>query len=83
MHFQKVFLLSYAFVSNLSKKLFVTLLCFTSVVVGDSFQYNTYNNHGVVGLINMPTARLYDESVHGITYTMALRSENNTIFQSL
>lgn len=68
MHFQKVFfLLSYAFVSNLSKKLFVTLLCFTSVVVGDSFQYNTYNNHGVVGLINMPTARLYDESVHGIT----------------
>ena len=33
----------------------------------DSFQYNSYNNHGVVGLINMPTARFYDSAVHGIT----------------
>lgn len=36
-------------------------------VSGDSYQYNTYNNHGVVGLINMPTARFYDEAVHGVT----------------
>ena len=34
---------------------------------GDSFQFNTYNNHGVIGLINMPTARFYDESVYGLT----------------
>lgn len=33
----------------------------------DSFTYNTYNNHGVVGLINMPTARFYNETVHGVT----------------
>ncbi len=34
---------------------------------GDSFEYNSYNNHGVIGLINMPTARFYDEQSHGLT----------------
>lgn len=43
------------------------LLYFNIEIKGDSFQYNTYNNHGVVGLINMPTARFYDEMAHGIT----------------
>ena len=33
----------------------------------DSFRYNSFNNHGVIGLINLPTARFYDESSHGIT----------------
>ena len=33
----------------------------------DSFKYNSYNNHGVIGLINMPTARFYDEQSHGLT----------------
>ena len=33
----------------------------------DNFQYNSYNNHGSIGLINMPTARFYDEAAHGIT----------------
>lgn len=36
-------------------------------ISADSFIYNSYNNHGVVGLINMPTARFFDESVHGFT----------------
>ena len=27
----------------------------------------TLNNHGVVGLVNMPTARFFNESVYGIT----------------
>lgn len=50
---------------------FFSIFCFTyifsSSLVGDSFEYNSYNNHGVVGLINMPTARFYNEQVHGIT----------------
>jgi hypothetical protein len=51
-----------------NKKIFTTSLCFLSLsVIGDSFNYNTYNNHGVVGLINMPSARFYNESVYGIT----------------
>ena len=44
----------------------VTLL-FTDQVYGDSFEHNLYNNYGIVGLISTPTARTYDEGVHGIT----------------
>ena len=33
----------------------------------DSFLYNSFNNHGVIGLINMPSARFYDEASYGIT----------------
>ena len=38
-----------------------------TALVSDSFDFNTYNSHGIVGLINTPTARFYDEGVHGIT----------------
>ena len=43
------------------------VLSFSTNIFSDSFKYNTYNNHGVVGLINMPTARFFDESVYGIS----------------
>jgi hypothetical protein len=36
-------------------------------IYSDNFDLNTYNNHGTVGLINTPTARFYDEGVHGLT----------------
>ncbi len=49
----------------ISTFLFLTLLC--QSIYTDSFTYNSYNNHGVIGLINMPTARIYDASSHGIT----------------
>ena len=42
-------------------------LFFISLVHGDSYKYNLYNNSGVVGLINIPTARSFDEGTHGIT----------------
>lgn len=49
-------------------KLFILVVIFFSFQTqADSFDYNIYNNHGIVGLINMPTARFYDEGVHGIT----------------
>ena len=38
-----------------------------SSLVADSFEYNSFNNHGAIGLINMPSARFYDEASHGIT----------------
>lgn len=47
--------------------LIIFLIIFNQLINADSFKYNFYNNHGAVGLINMPTARLYDESVFGIT----------------
>ena len=34
----------------------------------DSIKFNNPNNHGVIGLINTPTARFYDESSHSITF---------------
>jgi hypothetical protein len=43
------------------------LTIITMPILSDNINYNTYNNHGIVGLINMPTARFYDESSHGIT----------------
>ena len=49
-------------------KIFFLGLIFSPYSLSDSFQYNTYNNHGMLGLINMPSARFYNESVHGITF---------------
>ena len=51
------------------KKKILILIClyFSFYINADSFNFNTYNNHGVIGLINMPTARFYDEAAHGIT----------------
>ena len=46
------------------KPLFLFLCTF---VYSDSFDNNFYNNHGSVGLINTPTARFFDEEVHGLT----------------
>lgn len=45
----------------------ITFISLSNILSADSFKYNIYNNHGVVGLINMPTARFYNETVHGVT----------------
>lgn len=52
---------------NFKKSIFLIFLFWNSVVESDNFDFNTYNNHGVVGLINTPTARFFDEGAHGIT----------------
>jgi hypothetical protein len=49
------------------KDLIALLIIFNTTLFGDNFFNNNYNNHGSVGLINMPTARFYDESSFGIT----------------
>tara|TARA_X000000368_G_scaffold344252_1_gene283016 strand:+ start:50848 stop:52821 length:1974 start_codon:yes stop_codon:yes gene_type:complete len=51
----------------IAKNLFVVLITFSAETFTDSFDFNLYNNHGIVGLINTPTARFYDEGVHGVT----------------
>ena len=54
--------------SKYSIRKFYIVLFFSSIpLLCDSFYFNTYNNHGIVGLINTPTARFYDEGVHGVT----------------
>tara|TARA_A200000113_G_C8857871_1_gene352361 strand:- start:1 stop:1971 length:1971 start_codon:yes stop_codon:yes gene_type:complete len=52
---------------NFKKSIFLIFLFWNSFVESDNFDFNTYNNHGVVGLINTPTARFFDEGAHGIT----------------
>lgn len=47
--------------------LLLVLIFFIQDLKPDSFVYNSFNNHGVIGLINMPSARFYDESSFGIT----------------
>lgn len=37
------------------------LIIFCKEIFSDSDKYNTVNNHGVIGLINLPTARFFDE----------------------
>lgn len=44
----------------------ILIIIFTLKVTSDSFDNNNYNNHGSVGIINMPSARFFDEGVHGI-----------------
>ena len=64
----KKFCIALSKILHISKiKGLVILLFFIVSVSADSFNFNSYNNYGVVGLINMPTARLYDESVYGLT----------------
>ena len=43
------------------------LLILGNLIYSDSIKYNNPNNHGVVGLINTPTARFYDESSSAFT----------------
>ena len=70
MYIKKFFIaLSIKIIHAISNKK-LTILLFTVIPISaDNFIYNSYNNHGVVGLINMPTARFFDESVHGFTQT--------------
>ena len=39
----------------------------TSYANSDSIKFNNLNNHGVLGLINMPSARFFDESSYGLS----------------
>jgi len=43
------------------------LILLSKNIYSDSFENNFLNNHGVVGLVNMPSARFLDESSFGFT----------------
>jgi len=47
--------------------IFLVLVFTIEDLYSDSFIYNSFNNHGVIGSINMPSARFYDEASYGIT----------------
>ncbi len=47
--------------------IFLIFDSFSKELYSDSFIFNSFNNHGVIGLINTPSARFYDETSYGIT----------------
>ena len=51
----------------IKKFLLLVSLFYINPIYSDSFKYNLYNNYGIVGTIHTPSARTYDEGVHGIT----------------
>ena len=71
-----------SYVNRYCKNSYLVLALFANVVISDSFQNNIFNNHGSVGLINIPTARFYDESIHGITLYDGTPDQKATITSS-
>ena len=51
----------------LSQTRFIFLFLIGNLLFSDSLKFNTSNNHGTIGLINMPTARLLNESSTTLT----------------
>ena len=48
-------------------KIFFALLSLN--ISSDSLKYNSLNMHGVIGLINTPSARFFDKNDIGFTYS--------------
>ena len=71
----------FTYLENL--KWFLLFTPFLSLpVIADNFNYNSFNNHGVVGLVNMPTARMFDEGVIGVTMYDGTPDQKITITSS-
>ena len=47
--------------------IFVSLVYTNSIHSSDSYEFNLYNNYGIVGTIHTPSARTFEEGVHGVT----------------
>ena len=47
--------------------LFLTLVYIHSIHSSDNYEFNSYNNYGIVGTIHTPSARTFEEGVHGAT----------------
>ena len=62
--------------------LLYALVLFSFPALNDSLIFNSYNNHGVVGLINLPTARFFDESTGGSTFYYGTPDQKITISSS-
>ncbi len=53
---------------HLIKKFLVLVSAiYINSIYSDSYEYNLYNNYGIVGTIHTPSARTFDEGVHGVT----------------
>ena len=51
----------------IKKFLLLVSVIYVNSIYSDSYEYNLYNNYGIVGTIHTPSARTFDEGVHGVT----------------
>ena len=67
-----------------STKYFLLLasVIFINTIYSDSFEHNSYNNYGVVGTIHTPSARTFDEGVHGLTIYKGTPNQTITLTAS-
>ena len=68
---------------HLTKK-FLLLVSVISInsIYSDSYEHNLYNNYGVVGTIHTPSARTFDEGVHGVTIYKGTPNQTVTVSAS-
>ena len=72
------------FSNNLINKLllFVALVYINSIYSSDNYEFNLYNNYGIVGTIHTPSARTYEEGVHGVTVYAGTPNQTITLTAS-
>jgi hypothetical protein len=61
---------------------FVYISLSANNIYADNFKFNTYNNHGMVGLINTPTARMHKEGSHGFSFYYGTPDQKITLTSS-
>jgi hypothetical protein len=62
--------------------IFVSLVYTNSIYSSDSYQFNLYNNYGIVGTIHTPSARTFNEGVHGLTLYKGTPNQTVTLSAS-
>jgi len=62
--------------------IFVSLVYTNSIYSSDSYQFNLYNNYGIVGTIHTPSARTFKEGVHGLTLYKGTPNQTVTLSAS-
>ena len=68
---------------HLIKKFLLSLpLISINTIYSDSFAYNQYNNYGIVGTIHTPSARTFNEGVHGVTIYKGTPNQTVTLSAS-
>ncbi len=69
---------------NLINKLLllISLFYIDSIYSSDNFESNLYNNYGIVGTIHTPSARTFEEGVHGVTLYQGTPNQTITLAAS-
>ena len=68
---------------HIIKKFLVLIsVIYINPIYSDSYEYNLYNNYGIVGTIHTPSARTFDEGVHGVTVYKGTPNQTVTLSAS-